>query len=170
MSYCVFCDRTPLEARVFYDRYTWYAFLAAPPYTRGQTILARKKRDGCPIGLTTENLTGLETAIAAVSRILLAYYQPKDILVASLRGRDPHMHFHLMPLWEEEERAWRKETRREKGFLMEYLGYVEHTAETRITAERTRSRLSEDEFRELTIPELKPDVNALRAISSYEIE
>jgi diadenosine tetraphosphate (Ap4A) HIT family hydrolase len=168
MNHCIFCNRTPLESRVFYDQHNWYAFLTAPPYTKGQTILALKKRDVCPVGLTAENLYGLDIAIAAVSQILLAHYRPKDILVASLRGRDPHLHFHLVPLWEEEEREWRTKSLRKKGYLMEYLGHVEHTAETRIESERAQNGLSEDEYRELLIPQLRPDVIALRAMSLYK--
>ena len=169
MSYCVFCDRTPLETRVFYDQQNWYAFLTAPPYTKGQTILALKRIDTqCPTGLTEENLKGLDVAIATVSQMLLSHFRPKDILVASLRGRDPHLHFHLVPLWEEEEREWRTKSLREKGYLMEYLGHVEHTAETRIESERAQNGLSEDEHRELLIPQLQPDIIALRAISLYK--
>ena len=164
----MFCKRTPLESRVFYDQQNWYAFLTAPPYTKGQTILAFKKREVCPVGLKAENLYGLEIAIATVSQMLLTHYHPKDILVASLRGRDPHLHFHLVPLWEEEEREWRKKSLRKKGYLMEYLGHVEHTAETRIELERAQNRLSEDEHRELIIPQLQSDVIALRAMSLYK--
>jgi diadenosine tetraphosphate (Ap4A) HIT family hydrolase len=171
MSYCVFCERTSLETRIFYDQHNWYAFLTAPPYTKGQTILTLKKLDTqCPTGLTAENLKGLDVAIADVSQMLLSYYHPKDILVASLRGRDPHIHFHLIPLWEEEELAWRKCSLRKKGYLLEYLGHVEHTAETRIETERAQNGLSEDEHRDLIIPQLQPDVTALRALSFYEKE
>ena len=171
MSYCVFCDRTPLKSRIFYDQFNWYAFLTAPPYTKGQTILTLKKINlECPTGLTAENLKGLDIAISSVSQILLSHYHPKDILVASLRGRDPHIHFHLIPLWEEEEREWRKRSLRKKGYLLEYLGHVEHTAETKLETERAQNGLSEDEHRELIIPQLQPDVNALRVISFYKEE
>jgi diadenosine tetraphosphate (Ap4A) HIT family hydrolase len=110
----------------------------------------------------------VDVAIAAVTKMLLAHFCPKDILVASLRGRDPHIHFHLMPLWEDEERAWRMQSHRKKGYLMEYLGYVEHSAETRIEIERATMRLSEDEHRERIIPQLQSDVDALRAMSHYK--
>ena len=73
-----------------------------------------------------------------------------------------------MPLWEEEERTWRNKSLREKGYLMEYLGHVEHTAETRIELERAQSGLSEDEHRELIIPQLQSDVTALRTMSLYK--
>jgi len=169
MNSCVFCDRTPLETRIFYDDHTWYAFLTAPPYTKGQTILALKRSDThCPTALTAENLKGLDIAIAAVTQIMFSHYHPKDVLLASLRGRDPHIHFHLIPLWEEEERAWRESSLRKKGYLFEFLGYVEHTAETRLETERALHGLSEDEHRSLFIPQLQPDVDALRAISRYD--
>lgn len=168
MNDCVFCDRTPLESRVFYDKDGWYAFLTAPPYTKGQTILAREKSMAhCPTTLTVENLKGVDIAIAAVTEILLAHFCPKDILVASLRGRYPHVHFHLVPLWEEEECAWRKHSLRKKGYLMEYLGYLEHAAETRLEAERAQMGWSEEEHRNHMIPQLQSDINALRSMSFY---
>jgi diadenosine tetraphosphate (Ap4A) HIT family hydrolase len=168
MSYCVFCNRTPLENRVFYDSHSWYALLAAPPYTKGQTILALKKSTThCPTKLTVENLTGIDVAIAAVTQILLDHFCPKDILLASLRGRDPHVHFHLVPLWAEEEQAWRKHSLRRKGYLMENLAHMDYSAETRLEAERTQMGWSEEEHRDRIIPQLQPDVDALRALSCY---
>ncbi len=171
MSYCVFCERTPLESRVFYDQEGWYAFLTAPPYTKGQTILALKKSTlQCPTALSAENLKGIDVAIAAVTQLLLTHYCPKDILVASLRSRDPHVHFHLVPLWEQEEHAWRKRSLRQKGYLMEYLGHVEHSAEIRLEAERARMGWSEEEHRDRIIPQLRSDVDALRIMSCYRLK
>src|SRR6266498_1428029 len=171
MNDCVFCERTPVESRVFYDQDSWYAFLTAPPYTKGQAILARKKSGTrCPTTLSLQNLKGVDVAIARVTQILLTHFRPKDILVASLRGRDPHVHFHLMPLWEEEEREWRNHSLRQKGYLMEYLGHVEHTAETRLEIERAKLGWSEDEYRNHVIPQVEVDVHALRAMSCYGSE
>ncbi len=51
---------------------------------------------------------------------------------------------------------------------MEYLGHVEHSAETRLEVERTRMGWSEEEHRDRIIPQLQADVDALRVMSYYE--
>jgi diadenosine tetraphosphate (Ap4A) HIT family hydrolase len=168
MSECVFCSRTALESRVFYDQGAWYAFLTAPPYVRGQTILALKNSTTeCPTALTPNHLRGLDSAIPAVAGILSTHFRPKDILVASLRGRDPHVHFHLIPLWPNEEAAWREISHRQRGHLFEFLGHTEFTAEERARIEREQQGLSEDEQRQLHARQLLPDVQVLRDLSSY---
>jgi diadenosine tetraphosphate (Ap4A) HIT family hydrolase len=168
MRDCVFCDRAPLESRVFYDQGPWYALLAAPPYVRGQTILALKNSTTeCPTALTPNHLRGLDTAIPAVAGILMTHFRPKDILVASLRGRDPHVHFHLMPLWPDEETAWREKSHRQRGHLFEFLGHIEFAAEERARNEREQQALTEEEQRRLYGRRLLPEVRALRELSSY---
>ncbi len=121
----------------------------------------------CPTALTRGYLRGLDVAIASVIDLMDQHFQPKDVLVASLRGRDPHIHFHLMPLWEAEEREWRRQSLREKGHLFEFLGYVERNAESRAQRERIERGWSEERHRAESAKQLQPDIVALRAIASY---
>jgi diadenosine tetraphosphate (Ap4A) HIT family hydrolase len=163
---CVFCERKPLEPRVFYDRFSWYAFLAAPPYAKGHTILAVKNSGtNCPTTLQHEHLKGLDVALADVVQTLLQHYRPKDVLFASLRGKDPHVHCHLVPLWQEQEREWRVQSLHEKGHLFEFLGYTEKTAQSKAQHEKIERGWSEED----QLLELKPDVDALRVIAGYAL-
>ncbi len=153
---------------MFFDEGAWYALLAAPPFTRGQTILALKNSAAdCPTSLTIQHLKGLDVAIARVVEFLHRHFQPKDVLIASLRGRDPHIHFHLMPLWEVEEQEWRQQSHREKGHLFEFLGYVETKAKLRVKTERMEHGWSEERHRAEAAVKLQPDVAALRVLTSY---
>ena len=168
MTSCVFCERSRLEQRVFYDEGSWYALLAAPPFTRGQTILALKNSaEDCPASLTIQHLKGLDIAIASVIDVLHRHFRPKDVLIASLRGRDPHIHFHLMPLWEVEEQEWRQQSHRERGHLFEYLGWVETKAKLRVERERAEYGWSEERHRAESAKQLQTDVDALRELTFY---
>ena len=109
---CTFCDRGPdILERVFYERHDWYAFLAAPPYAHGHTIVARQRAEGvCPKTLFQGHLQGIDRSLSDVLEAIRSYYRPKDVLVASLRGKEAHVHWHLIPLWEVQEREWRLST------------------------------------------------------------
>ena len=117
---CVFCERGDnLQNRTFYEKGDWFAFLAAPEYALGHAILARVTGAACPTTLTPQNLKGAELALVDVLQAIRSHYRPKDVLIASLRGEEPHMHWHLIPLWEEPEREWRLESKHESGHLFE---------------------------------------------------
>ena len=136
---CTFCERGPdIQNRVFYDRPDWYAFLAAPSYTKGHTILARQKAGAeCPTLLLRE-LQGIERALSELVEALRSHYKPKDTLVVSLRGKEPHVHWHLIPLWEEQERGWRLESRHENGHLFEFLADADRAAQAKAFDERIK--------------------------------
>lgn len=166
MSSCILCERTPLAPRVYYDRESWYAFLASPPYVDGHSILAVKKsEDGCPSELTLRHLRGLDVAIAEVVHLLMQHFQPKDVLFASLRGREPHVHLHLVPLWEDVERPWRSDSGHPRGHLFEFLGVLEKSRQSEHDQERNERGWTEDEQRIEYLPHLKPHIDALRALS-----
>ena len=162
---CTFCERDPLEKRVFYDRGDWYALLAAPAYTKGHTIVARKKTDShCPRLLLRAHFHGLDAALADVVEALRTHFQPKDVLVASLRGLDPHVHWHLIPLWAEEEGEWRRRFGFENGHLFEFMAHLDVAAQSHALAERTAHGWSVDEQRESMAETLLPDVRSLNAL------
>ena len=168
MKYCVFCDRDPLESRVYYDRDNWYAFLTSPPYVQGHTGLAVKRSGiSCPTELTHAHLRGLDNAISDVAQLLLEHFIPKDVLFASLRGRESHLHLHLIPLWQDDEDEWRSQSGHERGHLFEYLGNLEKTRQLRAEQERNKRGWSEEEQRSRYMPQLQSDVDSLRALSSY---
>lgn len=163
---CGFCERgDELEKRVIYDQDAWYAFLAAPPYAMGHTILARKGSDaGCPTMLSREHLRGFDAAMADVVELLQSHYAPKDILVASLRGKEPHVHWHLVPLWQEQEREWRLRSRYESGHLFEFLADADQRAQSKAFDERVARNWNPDQQRASIANELKSDVQALLAL------
>lgn len=165
---CPFCDREKLEPRVFYDRAGWCAFLAAPHHTRGHTIVAAKKSStNCPIGLGREILGGLDVALAAVACALHQYYQPKDILFASVRGDIAHTHCHMIPLWREEEQEWRRQHLYEKGHLLEFLGTLERTGDSGAAIERIDREWSTEDQRAAIVERLRDEVLALREVTGY---
>ena len=164
---CVLCERTPLEKRVYYDRGSWYAFLASPPYVDGHSILSVKKfGNECPEKLDALILRGLDSALADVVHIVTQHFQPKDILIASLRGRERHVHFHLIPLWEDLEHEWRSKSKHPKGHLFEYLGTLEKTRQAGHKLERKEKGWTKDEQRNAYLPSLLPHVDKLRKLYS----
>jgi len=167
-SSCPFCDREKLEPRVFYDRDRWCAFLAAPYHTRGHVILAAKTSSAdCPKGLDNNILDGLGGALAAVARALKQCYQPKDVLFASVRGDIQHTHCHVVPLWPDEEREWRRQHMYENGHLFEFLGTLERTGDSRAAIERIDRGWSAEEQCAEIVKRLRNDVQALRKITGY---
>ena len=165
---CDFCDRSPIEPRVYYDRGNWYAFLASPPYARGHTGLAVKKTGkSCPTELAHANLMDLGDALGDVTQFLFERFKPKDILFASLRGRHTHLHLHLIPLWQNDEDEWRQQSAHERGHLFEFLGHLEKTRQSDAEHQRDERGWSEEEQRRRLMPQLQSDINGLRALSSY---
>lgn len=166
---CVFCERQSLEPRVFYDHRRLVCLSSGTPSAEGHTILAVKNsRADCRTALWHEYLQGLDIALAGVVQALLRRYpRPQDVLVASLRGKDPHVHWHLVPLWQGQERGWRRQSLNEEGHLFEFLGHVEKTAQSKAQHERTERGWSEEEQRAHLQPDLQPDVDSLRAIIGY---
>jgi diadenosine tetraphosphate (Ap4A) HIT family hydrolase len=171
---CDFCKREKLEARVFYEDggrvKRWFAFLAAPPYTKGHTILAARSNDNkCPDELNPEVLEGIEAAMKAVTGAVQQYYNNKQILLASLRGNIPHFHFHLIPLWKDKEKAWRINKLYEVGHLFEYLGDLEKEKDKEAIQRRIEKDWDRKTQRNNITEDLLPDVDKLRGLTGYNI-
>lgn len=167
---CPFCTPSEYAPRAFYQDARWTAFLAAPYNTCGHTILALKpKCSVCPrvdvLGWGMLQCSG--TSLAAVCGYLKKHYQPKDILVASVRGHIKHFHWHLLPLWEKEETFWREKTCYPKGHLMEFIGWLEERSCRREKEVRKGKDLDEDRRRAEITEKLQPDVRALRSLTGY---
>lgn len=172
---CPFCDAEKLKPRVFHEDANWLAFLAAPAHTRGHTILAAAVRDvRCPQRPDKETLSGVSTALAEVIKALMQHFGPEDVLFASLRGSLRHIHLHLVPLWAEEETAWRRwrggDAFYERGHLMEYMGFLEERGDRRAIAERLEKGWSEDDQRDHIIQgeDFQSDVSRLRSITGCD--
>ena len=164
---CPFCLRDEdLQQRTFYDHGRWFAFLAAPPSIAGHTILAVKGSDPCPQELTAEVLSGIDTALADVAKLLRGHYRPKHVLFASLRASDPHVHLHVFPVSESAVAEWRerKGNGHESGRLFEFLGDLESTAFSAQSAERERNGWSKAQQRSAHAQKLRPDVGALQVL------
>ena len=166
-NYCPFCHFEAFGDRVFYDDQRWFAILAAPQHTQGHTILLAKKLEvQCPTGLDIAVINGLDEALAKVAKALLQYYRPKDILVASVRGDLSHAHFHLIPLWVNEEREWRSQHLYESGHLLEYLGELERNGDEMAAIQRINRGWSSEEQRAAITTDLQGDVEALKTLCS----
>jgi diadenosine tetraphosphate (Ap4A) HIT family hydrolase len=170
---CPFCDRNQIEDRVYYENTNWIGFLAAPYNTLGHSIIAvKKEKEECP---TAEVLNWrippcFDSALDKVANCLMQYFnsKPKNILLASVRGDIRHFHFHLIPLWADEEMAWRlKQKYEDPGHLLEYLGFQEKAANERTIIERIKNRWTEPEQRAEITKSLKPAVEELRKLTGY---
>jgi len=179
MTACPFCniDTDGMKKSIFYRDKFWFAILAAPPHNKGHAILAAVRRsDDCPTEPSLDVLNGLPLALSKAIEALKNIYQPKDILLASLRGSERHYHFHLVPLYKDDERAWRnsqkkkrknKKKRYEEGHLMEFLGHVEKQGEDRAAAERKKSGLCVVQQRSKIVASQKSVIEKLRRVSGY---
>jgi hypothetical protein len=67
---CDFCSRAhDFPDRIFYESKKWFAFLAAPPHTKGHTILAAQPDCGkCPQDMNEDILQGFENALFEVTQ------------------------------------------------------------------------------------------------------
>jgi diadenosine tetraphosphate (Ap4A) HIT family hydrolase len=174
---CPFCNVNDIwmERRIFYRDKNWFAVLAAPFHTKGHTILAALSKDyKCPREFSEEVLAGLSTAIVKTIKIMKKCYIPKDILLSSLRGSESHFHFHLVPLWEHEEKEWRN-TQKDRGqykngHLMEFLGYLEKRANERDEIQRRKRGLTVEEQRNEYIVSLDLEVEKLRTIAELLVD
>jgi hypothetical protein len=140
--------------------------LAAPYHVKGHTVLAAiQKGYKCPQEPSKEVLGGLSTALVNTITILNEHYRPKpqNILLSSVRGDQPHYHFHLIPLYEDAEKKWREDRGLcDKGHLMQFLGDLEKDRNTQVEAERRRDGWSEEEQRNKIIISLDADIQKLR--------
>ena len=171
---CPFCDidSDGMKKRIFYRDKNWFAILAAPSHTKGHAILAALRRShDCPTEPSLQVLNGLSMALSKTLEALNNVYRSKDILLSSLRGSEGHLHFHMVPLWQDEERTWRDShadrERYQKGHLMEFLGYLEKQGDERAEAERKKSGLSEEQQRTRIVASQKSDIEKLRLVSGY---
>lgn len=170
---CPFCDcqSEEMKRRIFYLDTNWFAILAAPYHTRGHTILAAVRGGtGCPREPSLQLLKGLSTALAKTIEALKIIYNPRDVLLASLRGSESHFHFHLIPLWKHEEEKWRSSRADYEyctGHLMEFLGHLEEQGDRQARYEREYRCWSEEQQRESMIASQGDDIKKLREASGY---
>jgi diadenosine tetraphosphate (Ap4A) HIT family hydrolase len=146
---CPFCDvnTEEMRERIFYRDENWYSMLAAPCHNKGHSLLlALRRTDHCPTQPSMEVLSGLPKALCKTIEAIKAVYRPKDVLLTSLRGSEGHFHFHLVPLYEDEELRWRSSQNGmehyKKGHLMEFLGHLEKRGDERARNERRETLLS----------------------------
>ena len=154
---------------MFYDKNRWFAFLAAPPHTKGHAILSASKRDiQCPKGFSENILADFEIALSDVINALNRYYKPKDVLMSSVRGDIQHFHIHLIPLWEKEEKNWREITGYESAHLLEYLGCLEKKNDFIVLQRQARDCISEKSQREEWTENHIKEITCLRSITGYK--
>ena len=175
---CPFCNRrSDVWRRVFYKdtKKGWFAFLDAHPHTKGHVILAALRRGGpCPQEFDPKTLNFLGGALCDVERAMRKCYPGmKKVLIASLRGDVKHFHFHLLPLWPEEEARWRKVTGYPDSALMEFIGSLEKRRdfkrlnlklESALKKGKLNSDKLDDELRRQGIKKISGQIQALRRI------
>ena len=167
---CPFCNKENVEDRIFYEDIKWMAFLAAPPHTKGHIILAAQPlKKGCPEKMDKNILSGLNVALHNVTEAIQKCYNPppKDILTTSLRGDIKHVHFHLVPLWAEDEQYWRRVTGYKKAHLMEFLGSLEKKHDFEVL-DGIRNGIQEDEQRTKAIELMSEEIVTLRKFTGYK--
>lgn len=160
---CPFCEKD-LSKSIFFSGEGWFAFLDSNPILNGHTILARDRSGSCPDSMTEETLRGIDMVLAKVAEALKAAYSAKHILVGSLRGSVRHMHFHLIPVSDAEEKRWRAASNWEKGHLFQFLGDQEREAFLRHQKERIEMGWSESEQRAHIVASMQNQVSILKAL------
>ena len=171
---CPFCDSSSdeMKKRIFYRDEDWFAILAAPGHNKGHVLLSAVcKTSDCPTEPSLEVFRGLPKALSKAIQAVKTVYQPKNVLLSSLRGSESHFHFHLVPLYEDEERVWRNSQPYKEGYrdgrLMEFLGYLEKQGDERAKEERRKSGLSEEQQRTKIVASQKPEIEKLRLAAGY---
>jgi diadenosine tetraphosphate (Ap4A) HIT family hydrolase len=170
---CSFCKKDKdLSDRIFYENKEngWFAFISADPLTKGHSILAAPRRgEICPKFFDFQMLRGLDIALCEAVRSICEFYQKeiKDILLASLRGDIKHFHFHLLPLWPEEEGNWREVTGYSKAHLMEFLGSLEKKQDF-LFSERSVDEEKKKVLRMAIKSEHLGEIRRLRQITGYD--
>ena len=171
---CWMCARDEdANARTFYDREGWFAVLHVPPHARGHAVLARAATPGgrCPQALDEPVLHGLERALSNVVALLKQHYAGvTNVLVVSLRMKDPHVHIHLIPLWPQDEADWRQATGRAQGYIFAFLGDLEVAAAERARQERTRHGWSEAQLRAHDVAASRSDREALLRLADTQAQ
>jgi len=114
-------------------------------------------------------LKGLESALFEVTQAIKQCYdpQPKDILLASLRGDAGHFHFHLVPLWPEDEQPWRIVTGYKKAHLMEFLGALEKKHDYLMLEREAKEKKEPQVQRAESTQLMAPEIQKLREITGY---
>lgn len=171
---CPFCDK-PKDVRdcIFYEKQKrgWFAFLSAPPHIKGHAIIAAKERNGkCPQGFDKKVLEDLGIALFEVVEAMSEFYNfhINDIIVASLRGNIRHFHFHLLPIWPEEEQRWRDVTGYKDSHLMEFIGSLEKRHDFEVSEVKNKDGKSEEDQRLDWIPKLSGEIMALKRITGCQ--
>ena len=168
---CLFCERSgDIPQRIFYEgkRAAWFAFLSSPPHTKGHTVLAaRRQGRRCPQKFDLQTLGSLGAALSDVVPVLLKYYSVKEVLLTSLRREVKHFHLHLLPVWPDEEKAWRRVTGYPHSHLMEFIGSLEKKRDFLLLDRATKRGKSEEEQRSECTAKLRPDVRALRRMAGH---
>ena len=104
----------------------------------------------------------------SVSKAIKIMYKPKDVLFASVRGEIKHFHFHLIPLYEEDEKKWKKEKQyKDAGHLLEFLGYLEKEGDTKALRERKQKGWNGDKQREEIEKKLEGKITLLQKVTGY---
>lgn len=118
----------------------------------------------CPRTLLREHLQGIDRALSDVLEAIRSHYRPKDVLAASLRGKEAHVHWHLIPLWELQEREWRLRERHESGHLFEFLADADRVAQSKALDERINHGWTEEEQRHRFTVVHQADIEALSTL------
>ena len=164
---CPFCNIPCLSQRIFYKNDKWLALLSAPRHTRGHAILARlSSSQDCPTGFDAVTLSGLGDALSDVTQVIKQQYDPKDVLIASVRGDVKHFHIHLIPLHKDEEDAWRRVTGYKDSHLLEFLGSLEKRRDFQVLELEAKGK-SEEQQRSVAEKELETEIQELRKKTGY---
>jgi diadenosine tetraphosphate (Ap4A) HIT family hydrolase len=170
---CPFCNISDdINRRIFYKRNNWIAFLAAPFYAKGHTLLSSLQiGNKCPFNLSDLSVSQLQElglALHHVSSTIKNIYKVDNVLIASLRGNIVHFHLHLLPLHRETEDRWREIKHYNKGHLFEFLGDLEKENFMKTLLERQQKKWDENVQRLEITKTLIPEVWKLRNETKYQ--
>jgi diadenosine tetraphosphate (Ap4A) HIT family hydrolase len=92
----------------------------------------------------------------------------KRILLSSLRGDTPHFHIHILPLWPEEYKSWKRVTGYPGSHLMEFLGSLEKKHDFLLLQREAKEDKSEETQCLESTKALSAEIRSLRQIIGYK--
>lgn len=97
---CFICNKLIPAHDVIYEDPDILAFLDLYPPTKGYTLVAVKKHVESITQLTQSEYMQFQKVIHSVAMAIEKAFQPQRVCLLQIGGFVPHLHFHVIPVYE----------------------------------------------------------------------
>lgn len=97
---CFICEGKVNPEEIIYEDERHVAFLDAYPPTKGYTVLAVKKHLESATELSEQKYLELQKILYRIAQAIQKAFNPKRIIVMQTGGLILHLHFHIIPIYE----------------------------------------------------------------------